>query len=85
MKKLRSVAIVIKDVIGYRAMILYCLCYPLKILNLSIRTSALQFILDQEATIIGSGKYDEFAIGSKNENSAYEEVLNTPDESKVSG
>jgi aspartyl-tRNA(Asn)/glutamyl-tRNA(Gln) amidotransferase subunit A len=85
LKKLHGVVIAIKDVICYKGKKVTAAS---KILNgfVSIYTaSALQFLIDEDAIIIGSCNCDEFAMGSTNENSAYGKVLNALDETKVPG
>lgn len=47
--------------------------------------TAIQRLLDQDAIIIGRLNCDEFAMGSSNENSAYGNVLNNLDTTKVPG
>ena len=45
----------------------------------------MQFLIDEDAIIIGNCNCDEFAMGSTNENSTYGKVLNALDETKVPG
>lgn len=83
--KLHGVVIAIKDVICYRG---YKVTAASKILNgfTSVYTAtAVQRLLNEGAIIIGSCNCDEFAMGSTNENSAYGNVLNAADETKVPG
>lgn len=83
--KLHGVVIAIKDVICYRG---YKVTAASKILNgfTSVYTAtAVQRLIDEGAIIIGSCNCDEFAMGSTNENSAYGNVLNAADETKVPG
>ena len=85
LKKLHGVIIAIKDVICYKGKKVTAAS---KILNgfQSIYTAtALQFLIDEDAIIIGSCNCDEFAMGSTNENSVYGKVLNALDETKVPG
>lgn len=83
--KLHGVVIAIKDVICYKD---HKVTAGSKILDGFIslyNATAVQRLLDEEAIIIGSCNCDEFAMGSTNENSAYGNVLNALDESKVPG
>jgi aspartyl-tRNA(Asn)/glutamyl-tRNA(Gln) amidotransferase subunit A len=83
--KLHGVVIAIKDVICYKG---YKVTAASKILNgfTSVYTAtAVQRLIDDGAIIIGSCNCDEFAMGSTNENSAYGNVLNAADETKVPG
>lgn len=83
--KLHGVVIAIKDVICYKG---YKVTAASKILNgfTSVYTAtAVQRLIDEGAIIIGSCNCDEFAMGSTNENSAYGNVLNAADETKVPG
>lgn len=47
--------------------------------------TAVQRLIDEDAVIIGRLNCDEFAMGSSNENSAYGNVLNNLDNTKVPG
>jgi aspartyl-tRNA(Asn)/glutamyl-tRNA(Gln) amidotransferase subunit A len=47
--------------------------------------TAVQRLLDEDAIIIGRVNCDEFAMGASNENSAYGDVLNDVDNSRVPG
>ena len=85
MKKLHGVVIAIKDVICYKGHNVTAASLILKDFKSLYTASALQFLLDEEAIIIGSCNCDEFAMGSTNENSAYGKVLNALDETKVPG
>ncbi len=83
--KLHGVVIAIKDVICYKG---HKTTAASRILNDFVsmyNATAVQFLLDEEAIIIGSCNCDEFAMGSSNENSAYGNVLNAIDNSKVPG
>ena len=48
-------------------------------------STAVEKLLEEDAIIIGNCNCDEFAMGSTNENSAYGNVLNALDETKVPG
>lgn len=83
--KLHGVIIAIKDVICYKD---HPVSAASKILGnfVSIyNATSIEKILAGEAIIIGHTNCDEFAMGSTNENSAYGNVLNPIDESKVPG
>ncbi len=83
--KLHGVVVALKDVICYKD---HQVTAASKILNgfVSVYSAtAVQKLLDEEAIIIGTCNCDEFAMGSTNENSAYGNVLNALDETKVPG
>lgn len=83
--KLHGVVIAIKDVICCKD---HKVTAASKILEgfISVyNATAVQKLLDEDAIIIGSCNCDEFAMGSTNENSAYGNVLNALDETKVPG
>ncbi len=83
--KLHGVVVGIKDVLCYKD---HKVTAASKILNgfVSIyNATAVQRLLDEDAIIIGTCNCDEFAMGSTNENSAYGNVLNALDETKVPG
>lgn len=85
LKKLHGVVVALKDVICYKD---HQVTAASKILDgfLSLYSaSAVQFLLDEEAIIIGNCNCDEFAMGSSNENSCYGNVLHPQDNSKVPG
>lgn len=85
LKKLHGVVIALKDVLCYKD---HPVTAASRILGgyTSIYTAtAVQRLLDEEAIIIGSCNCDEFAMGSTNENSAYGNVLNAADETRVPG
>lgn len=83
--KLHGVVVGLKDVICYKD---HKASAASKILNGFVslyNATAVQRLLDEDAIIIGNCNCDEFAMGSTNENSAYGNVLNALDESKVPG
>ena len=84
-KKLHGVIIAIKDVICYKDHKVTAASAILSNFTSTYNASAIQFLLDEEAIIIGSCNCDEFAMGSSNENSVYGHVLNAFDNSKVPG
>ncbi len=85
LKKLHGVVIAIKDVICYKGKKVTAASNILKNFESLYTASALQFLVDEDAIIIGSCNCDEFAMGSTNENSAYGKVLNALDNTKVPG
>ncbi len=83
--KLFGLVVAIKDNICYKD---HKVSAASKILNgfVSIYSSTLvERLLAEDAIIIGRTNCDEFAMGSSNENSAFGNVLNHADETRVSG
>lgn len=83
--KLFGCVIAIKDVLCYKN---HKVSASSKILEnfVSLYTAtAVQLLIDEDAIIIGRTNCDEFAMGTSNENSAYGNVLNALDNSKVPG
>lgn len=83
--KLHGLVIGIKDVISYKG---HKVTAASKILNgfeAVYNATVTQRLLDDDAIIIGRLNCDEFAMGGSNENSAYGNVLNAQDESRVPG
>ncbi|RYD78795.1 MAG: Asp-tRNA(Asn)/Glu-tRNA(Gln) amidotransferase subunit GatA, partial [Sphingobacteriales bacterium] len=85
LKKLHGVVIAIKDVICYKDHKVTAASAILKDFTSLYTATALQFLIDEDAIIIGNCNCDEFAMGSTNENSAYGKVLNALDDTKVPG
>ncbi|MDN3657675.1 Asp-tRNA(Asn)/Glu-tRNA(Gln) amidotransferase subunit GatA [Ferruginibacter paludis] len=85
MGRLHGVVIAIKDVICYKNHRVTAASKILEGFTSVYNATAIQKLLDEEAIIIGNCNCDEFAMGSTNENSAYGNVLNALDESKVPG
>jgi aspartyl-tRNA(Asn)/glutamyl-tRNA(Gln) amidotransferase subunit A len=85
LKKLHGVVIAIKDVLCYKGHKVTAASKILKGFTSVYTATAVQRLLDEGAIIIGSCNCDEFAMGSTNENSAYGNVLNAADETKVPG
>ena len=83
--KLHGVVIGLKDVIAYKDHGLSASSNILKGFTSLYSATAVEKMLAEEAIIIGSCNCDEFAMGSTNENSAYGNVLNALDESRVPG
>lgn len=83
--KLAGMVVAIKDNICYEG---HKVSASSKILEgfVSLYSStAVERLLEEDAIIIGRTNCDEFAMGSSNENSAFGNVLNPLDNSKVSG
>jgi aspartyl-tRNA(Asn)/glutamyl-tRNA(Gln) amidotransferase subunit A len=83
--KLAGMVIGIKDVISHRG---HSLQASSKILNgfqAQFNSTAVERLLQEDAIIIGRQNCDEFAMGSSNENSAFGNVLNDADNSRVPG
>jgi aspartyl-tRNA(Asn)/glutamyl-tRNA(Gln) amidotransferase subunit A len=85
LKKLHGVVIAIKDVICYKGHKVSAASAILKDFTSLYTATALQFLVDEDAIIIGNCNCDEFAMGSTNEHSVYGKVLNAMDETKVPG
>jgi aspartyl-tRNA(Asn)/glutamyl-tRNA(Gln) amidotransferase subunit A len=83
--KLHGVVIALKDVIAYKNHRLSASSKILENFNSIYNASAVEELLEEEAIIIGRNNCDEFAMGSTNENSAYGNVLNAIDETRVPG
>ena len=83
--KLHGVVIGLKDVIAYKDHPLTAASKILEGYNSPYNSTVVQRLLDEEAILIGHLNCDEFAMGSTNENSAYGNVLNPIDESRVPG
>ncbi|MGG9970420.1 Asp-tRNA(Asn)/Glu-tRNA(Gln) amidotransferase subunit GatA [Ferruginibacter sp. SUN002] len=84
-RKLHGVVIAIKDVLCYKDHVVTAASKILEGYTAVYNATAVQRLLDEEAIIIGTCNCDEFAMGSSNENSAYGNVLNALDETKVPG
>ena len=83
--KLHGVVIALKDVICYKDHQVSASSNILKNFTSIYSSTAVERLLKEEAIIIGRCNCDEFAMGSTNENSAYGNVLNAADESRVPG
>jgi len=84
-KKLHGVVVALKDVICYKDHKVTASSAILKDFVSMYNATAVQYLLDEDAIIIGSCNCDEFAMGSSNENSVYGPTLNAIDNSKVPG
>ena len=85
LKRLHGVVIAIKDVICYKNHKVTAASKILQDFHSLYTATALQFLIDEDAIIIGNCNCDEFAMGSTNENSEYGKVLNALNEAKVPG
>ncbi len=85
LKKLHGVVIAIKDVICYKDHAVSASSKMLRDFKSLYTATVLQFLLEEDAIIIGNTNCDEFAMGSSNENSFYGKVLNAQDNTRVPG
>ena len=83
--KLHGVVIALKDVICYKDHKVTAASKILNSFTSLYNASAVQYLIDEEAIIIGTCNCDEFAMGSSNENSVYGIVKNPIDQTKVPG
>ena len=83
--KLAGMVIAIKDVLAYKDHPLTCSSNILKNFTSLYTATAVQKLIDEDAIIIGKTNCDEFAMGSSNENSAFGNVLNPVDKTRVPG
>ncbi len=83
--RLAGMVIAVKDVLSLKGYTLTCSSKILKNFEALYTATALQRLLDEDAIIIGKTNCDEFAMGSSNENSAYGNVLNPLDNTRVPG
>jgi len=83
--KLAGMVIAIKDNICYKDHKVSASSKILKGFESLFSSTVVDRLLAEDAIIIGRTNCDEFAMGSSNENSAYGEVLNPIDNSKVPG
>jgi aspartyl-tRNA(Asn)/glutamyl-tRNA(Gln) amidotransferase subunit A len=84
-KKLHGVVIAIKDVICYKDHRVTAASTMLHNFVSLYTATALQYLIDEDAIIIGNCNCDEFAMGSTNEHSIYGSVHNALDPNKVPG
>lgn len=83
--KLHGLVIGIKDVISYKDHKVSASSKILEGFEAVYNATVTQRLLDADAIIIGRLNCDEFAMGGSNENSAYGNVLNAFDETRVPG
>jgi aspartyl-tRNA(Asn)/glutamyl-tRNA(Gln) amidotransferase subunit A len=83
--KLAGMVIAVKDVLSIKDKPLTCSSNMLKGFTSVYTATTVQKLIDADAVIIGKTNCDEFAMGSSNENSAFGNVLNPIDKSRVPG
>ena len=83
--RLAGMVIAIKDVLSIKDKPLTCSSNILKDFTSVYTATAVQKLIDEDAVIIGKTNCDEFAMGSSNENSAFGNVLNPYDKTRVPG
>ena len=83
--KLAGMVIGIKDVLAYKGHSLQSSSHILEGFKSLYTASALERLLQEDAIIIGRQNCDEFAMGASNETSAFGNVLNADDTSRVPG
>ncbi|MEP6683490.1 MAG: Asp-tRNA(Asn)/Glu-tRNA(Gln) amidotransferase subunit GatA [Parafilimonas sp.] len=83
--KLHGAVIGLKDVICYKNHTISAGSLILKNFQSVYSATAVDKLLNEDAIIIGRQNCDEFAMGSSNENSAYGNVLNADDITRVPG
>ena len=83
--RLAGAVIAIKDVLCYTGHKVSASSKILQGFESLYTATCVQRLIDEDAIIIGRTNCDEFAMGSSNENSAYGNVLNAADNTKVPG
>ena len=83
--KLAGMVIGIKDVLAYKGHSLQASSHILDGFKSLYTASAVERLLQEDAIIIGRQNCDEFAMGASNETSAFGNVLNADDPSRVPG
>lgn len=83
--KLYGLVVAIKDNICYKNHVVSASSKILKGYTSIYSSTLVERLLAEDAIIIGRTNCDEFAMGSSNENSAFGVVLNSSDETRVSG
>ena len=83
--KLAGIVVGIKDNLAYKNHIFSASSKILKNFKSLYHATVIQKLLQEDAIIIGRLNCDEFAMGSSNENSAFGNVLNPLDTSRVPG
>jgi aspartyl-tRNA(Asn)/glutamyl-tRNA(Gln) amidotransferase subunit A len=83
--RLAGMVIAVKDVLSIKDKPLTCSSNILRNFTSVYTATAVKKLLNEDAVIIGKTNCDEFAMGSSNENSAFGNVLNPHDKSRVPG
>jgi aspartyl-tRNA(Asn)/glutamyl-tRNA(Gln) amidotransferase subunit A len=83
--KLAGAVIAVKDVLSIKEKPTTCSSKILKDFKALYTATAVQMLIDEDVIVIGKTNCDEFAMGSSNENSAFGNVLNPVDNSRVPG
>jgi aspartyl-tRNA(Asn)/glutamyl-tRNA(Gln) amidotransferase subunit A len=83
--RLAGMVIAVKDVLSINDKPLTCSSNILRDFTSVYTATAVQKLIDEDAVIIGKTNCDEFAMGSSNENSAFGNVLNPYDKTRVPG
>jgi aspartyl-tRNA(Asn)/glutamyl-tRNA(Gln) amidotransferase subunit A len=83
--KMHGVVVALKDVICYKGHQVSAASKILSNFTSVYNATAVEKLLAEDAIIIGRNNCDEFAMGSSNENSAFGNVKNALDESRVPG
>jgi aspartyl-tRNA(Asn)/glutamyl-tRNA(Gln) amidotransferase subunit A len=83
--RLAGMVIAVKDVLSIKDKPLTCSSNILRDFTSVYTATAVQKLINEDAVIIGKTNCDEFAMGSSNENSAFGNVLNPYDKTRVPG
>jgi aspartyl-tRNA(Asn)/glutamyl-tRNA(Gln) amidotransferase subunit A len=83
--KLAGLVLAVKDVLSIKDKPLTCSSNILKDFTALYNATAVQKLIDEDVIIIGKTNCDEFAMGSSNESSAFGNVLNPVDNTRVPG
>lgn len=83
--RLAGLVIAVKDVLSIKNKPTTCSSNILKDFSSIYTATSVQHLIDEDAIIIGKTNCDEFAMGSSNENSAFGNVLNPLDITRVPG
>jgi len=83
--KLAGLVVALKDVLCFTGHKLQASSKILEGFESQFSATAVERLIKEDAIIIGRNNCDEFAMGSSNENSAYDPVLNNIDNERVPG